>query len=104
MHNAGAHSTGTLLESARLRQWYCRIYNPTCALGRCTDLGFMVVERVGGSADLVMVKGAREREWGIRGERRIEERNLGEARGERTASDTRSEELARGERREEREG
>lgn len=41
---------------------------------------------------------------GIRGERRIEERDLGEARGERTASDTRSEELARGERREEREG
>lgn len=53
---------GLLYSRAAAHKWCYRTYSPTCALGRRTDLGFMVAERVGGSADSAMVKGAREQE------------------------------------------
>lgn len=104
MHNAGAHST---VRCSRARGFASGIAVLIIRHALSKDvltLALWWLSLSAGSADLAMVKDAREREWGIRGEKRIEERDLGEAREERTASDTRSEELARGERQEEREG
>lgn len=70
-----AEITTTKRQSAWSHKWYDRIYGPARALGRRTDLGFMVAESHSRSADSTMVKDARKKRQ-IKGTLRV-----GETRG-----------------------